>query len=581
VSAITCPFVSSAHPADAVVRPAGGYRAAELAAAAAGLLPPLLFATSFKLVAWTPKYLALPLIAAAGFCMIPAVLRGAQRRVALLALAFGAWAGVATIAATDRNVAFWGRYSIGTGLLFVMALIGAWMLGAAMRPGATRLVERALLIACVVNAGVALVQQVVDLSSYGLAVYQGRSAGLYGNPVYLAELLAGGLWLAVCRFERGGSAHRAAAAAALVLSAGVAVSGSRFGLGLAVVAALLALPRLGWRRGAAAAVVIAVGLGAGTLLGAAGFGGAGTTSVARVEAAPANGVRPRLETWRAAVTAIADRPLLGWGPSGFLAATSPHRTLALARNEGAGRLFADAHDVVIEYAVTTGLPGLALLLAWIVVAARRRWREPLLGFALFVLALTLAEPLHVGVTPVAFLALGAAGASGAHSPAARRWAWAAAGSVVGIAGLVATAVLGLGFVGSRRAELDNRPKGAADAARLLPGWSQPAELVACLDSFADISAGASGPSAVTLKWYTTAAHRDPADPAPWIDLGNALRLRDPAAAAAAFDHALARDPWSAGAALGLAAVDPQRGPALRARATLVGAKSPPLGGCSS
>ncbi|HWW53752.1 MAG TPA: O-antigen ligase family protein [Acidimicrobiales bacterium] len=569
--------MSSAHR-----RPAGGYRATELAAGAVGLLLPVLFVTSFKIVAWTPKYLALPLIAAAGACVVPAVLARAQRRAALLALAFGAWAGLATLTAPDHNVAFWGRYSIGTGLVFVLALIGAWMLGAAMRPGTAGLIEQVLLVACLANAGVALLQQLTDLSSYGLALYAGRSAGLYGNPVYLAELLAGGLWLAVCRLGRDRPAT--GALAVLVIAAGVAVSGSRFGLALAVVAAAAAWLHLTRKRAALSAVLIAVGLLLGTLLGAASVSGGGTTSVARVEAAPASGVRPRLETWRAGLTAFGARPFLGWGPSGWLAATSPHRTLTLARNEGPDRLFADAHDIVFEYAVTTGFPGLALLLAWIVLATRRRWREPLLGFAFFVLALNLLEPMHVGVTPVAFLALGAAGVSAGPARAARaaRAAWRAAGAVVTLAALAVSGVVGAGFAELRRGELDNRVAEARHGVELLPGWSQPVEVVACLETFADISKGTRGPGPRALAAFTTAAERDKADPAPWNDLGDARRSSgDLAGATSAYAHALRRDPWSVRAAIGLAAVDERLGrldqaAALRRHAALVSAKSASL-----
>ena len=564
-------------------RPAGGYRANELAAGAVALLLPVVFVTSFKIVAWTPKYLALPLIAAGGACVVPAVLASAQRRAALLALTFGAWAGAATLAAPDHNVAFWGRYSIGTGLVFVLALVGAWMLGAALRPGAIGLIEQVLLVACLANAAVAVLQNSTDLSSFGLATYAGRSAGLYGNPVYLAELLAGGLWLAVCRLERDRPAR--GALAVVVIATGVAASGSRYGLGLAVVAGALAWLRLSRRRAAMAGVLIAVGLGLGTLLGAASAGGTGTTSVARVEAAPASGVRPRLETWRAGLTAFGERPVLGWGPSGWLAATSPHRTLALARNEGPDRLFADAHDLVLEYAVTTGLPGLVLLLAWVAVATRRRWREPLLGFSLFVLALNLLEPMHVGVTPVAFLALGAAGVSAGPAHAARL-AWRAAGALLTVAALGVSVAVGTGFYELRRGQLENRASEARRGVAALPGWSQPAEVVACLETFADISNGQRGPGPSALAWFTTAAQRDQSDPAPWNDLGDARRSAgDLAGATNAYTHALRRDPWSVRAAIGLAGVDERLGrgdeaAALRLHASLVTAKSASLlSGC--
>ena len=547
---------------------------------------PLAFVTSFKLAAWTPKYLIVPLVAAAGVCVTPSVLRGRSRatarRPALLALLFAGWAALATLAAPDRNVALWGRYSTGTGLVFVLALVGAWMLGVSMRPAAAGLLERTLLAACVVSALVALVQQVTDLSSYGLALYQGRSAALYGNPVYLAELLAGGIWLAVCRLRR--ERPVGAALALLVLSAGMAVTGSRFGLALSVLAALLAWMRLARTRAATATLFIAVGLGLGTVLASSSPYGTSTTSVSRVEAAPASGLTPRLETWRAAATAVAARPLLGWGPSGFLAATSAHRTLKLAKAEGPDRLFADAHDMIIEYAVTTGLPGVALLAAWLAIAVRRSRNDALLGFAGFVVALTLLEPLHVGVTPLALLALGgaaAAGVEGERSP----WVWRAVGAVAVTAALGAVVTLGLGFIRLRHAELDASPASARHAVALLPGWWQPAQTVGCLLSFADLSRPGGTPRGETIDWYATAARRDQQDPEPWTDLAGIERSAgDLNGASLALQHALTRDPWSQRALLGLARVDRQLGrvgeaTSLERRAAMLGSSSTAIGGC--
>src|SRR5205085_7024689 len=121
------------------------------------------------------------------------------------------------------------------------------------------------------------------------------------------------------------------------------------------------------------------------------------------------GVRPRVETWLSARHVLARHPFLGSGPGRFRAATSRYRTLRLVRAGGADRLFADGHNLAVEYAVTTGLPGLALLGVWLALAVRRAgWRPPLAGFALVVLAMHALEPQNVALTPLAFLALGAA-----------------------------------------------------------------------------------------------------------------------------------------------------------------------------
>jgi O-antigen ligase len=533
----------------------------------------VLFVTSFTLSSWAPRYVVLPLVAAGGLVVLPRVLGGHRRRPAWLATAFLGWALLATLAAPNRTIALWGRYSLGTGLLFVAALVGAWMLGAACRPSAAVLIERAILAACLVNAAVAFLQQLLDLSALGLGLYGGRAPGLLGNPVYLAELLGGGLWLALCR---GARLRLSGAASVVALAGAVALSGSRFGLGLALVAAAAAVVRLGWRPGLVAAALVAAGLLLGTAVGAVGLGG--TTTVERAGQAPASGVRPRLDTWRSGLPAIGQRPLLGWGPSGFLVATSSRRTLAVARDEGPDRIFGDAHNLVVEYAVTTGIPGLALLLGWLATAfaaARRRGADaaPLAGFAAFTLALMLVEPLYVGVTPVAFLALGAAAAAGSTEPPAldadasqRRRAGRVAAGILGAAAVTTTAVLTTGLVDLRRADLADDPAAARTAATLLPSWSEPAAQVARLDAFAAIT-GHGGAGVDALRWWATAAHQDQADPGPWNDWGGALIVAaQPAAAKVAFAHALQRNPWSLAALQGLTRVAVDQGdPATAAR----------------
>src|SRR5205823_2865575 len=88
------------------------------------------------------------------------------------------------------------------------------------------------------------------------------------------------------------------------------------------------------------------------------------------------GARPRIENYRGALEAFAERPLLGWGPARYSSAVTPHRSLALDRLNP-DDYFIDAHDWPLHFAVTTGLLGLVALASWLVCAARRA-RGPLL-----------------------------------------------------------------------------------------------------------------------------------------------------------------------------------------------------------
>ena len=129
---------------------------------------------------------------------------------------------------------------------------------------------------------------------------------------------------------------------------------------------------------------------------------------------PSNGLGPRVQLWQAAIEAIGDRPLLGYGPGRTQARhVTPRRSLTFARYEGPDVLFADAHNFLVEVLTTTGILGFAAFLAWLVLAGRRA-RGPLAGFAVVGAMTMLVEPLNVGLTPLVLLALGAAGADAAE-----------------------------------------------------------------------------------------------------------------------------------------------------------------------
>lgn len=87
------------------------------------------------------------------------------------------------------------------------------------------------------------------------------------------------------------------------------------------------------------------------------------------------GERPQM--WRAAALAVAERPLTGYGPDGFVAGGAAVTTPALARSvkvlefrEGA----MDPHSLPVWVAVSTGIVGLALFL-WALVEVALVWRR--------------------------------------------------------------------------------------------------------------------------------------------------------------------------------------------------------------
>ncbi len=549
-AAPSAPGVPAPAPAPAA-RPGGWV----WVAVGIALVLPLASAPAVDLPAWALRWALLPALAGLGLPLLVAA--GRRSPAGRWVVVWLGWAALATALAPQPVVALFGVYRIGTGLVFLAAVGGAWAIGARAAGGA-RLIANALLLGCAANALVGLVSVLVDLSAFGVAPAGGRAVGFFGNSVYLAELLCGGLWLALVRLSPGLSGRRRGwvVAAGALIAAGIELSGSRAGLILAVAAGVVALwrGRAGGRVAAALVALVVAGgiaLGAGVAAIASGTN-AGTDRVSTVAVAD-SGISNRLETWREGLSALGSRPLWGWGPGGTLAAIGPRRTLTIARAEGPDAMFADAHDIVVESAVTTGVVGLILLLGWVgtaVAGARRRpTGEGLLGFAALVVGVSLVEPMHVGVTPLAALALGAAGTW----PAVRSRGWGRFGTaVVAVAGMVAAAWLTVGLVALHEADLNADPAAAVSAGRLLPPWGEPDAIVGRLIAFEGITARDPAKLDEAITWWSAAAQRDRVDPSRWNDLAGALEHAGrPAPAADAYERALGDNPWSARALTGL------------------------------
>jgi O-antigen ligase len=516
---------------------------ARLVAVGVAFLLPVVFSTSVSAEAWSPRAAVVLVIAAFGLPRLVPLLRSEARRPTMAAITFLAVAALATALSAQPILSLFGLYNWGTGLLFVAALVGAWALGTSVDPGGVDVVERALIAGILVNAVVAIVQGAFALNVSPFTRYEGRAAGLLSNPVYLGTLTAGGLALVLPRVRTNPARW---GAATVVVAAALQLSGSRFALGLAILVGVVMLVRER-RRAVGAVAALAVGLLLGVAIGA--VGGA-TTGSGRVQAGGESvGVTARVRAWATAAHAVADHPVLGAGPGRFRAATSKYRDLTLVRAEGPDRRFFDAHNVLVEYATTTGILGLAALLLWLVVASRRA-RGPLFWFFVLALAMHLVEPQSVGVTPLALLALGVAGRANIAS--------------LGRAGATVTALLVLGAVvaGGRllwgdfelnQASLDFSAGPAHAAVRALPPWPDPAELAGRVALFRSITTNAPTAQRDALHWDQLATRRDPTDPLAWTSLGEVqLHFGMSAPAARSFQRALRWDPWSVRALNGLA-----------------------------
>ena len=525
---------------------------------------------------WAPKMAVLVVMGAAGLPLVVARAAGRDRwperlvtrPAGLAALAFVVVAGASAAVSPAGTAVVVGLYGQGTGLVFVACLAGMWALGTATHGEAEwagrsgrAWVELAVVTGAVVNAAVGVGQEVFHLTGL-VPGDKSFATGLLGNPAYLGAACAAGLallggrtaarpwrWLGpvvLLGLAIGASGERLSGLSALaiaVLEVGCAAAGRRQHRDAS---------RLGRAAGFATAIVVSVVVG--SLLPAMRTHGSAGVLGRAAHTTVANTVTGRVDAWRAGLAALGHRPLLGFGPGQFrdaIAATlTPHQARSVDLS-----IFVGAHDLVVEYATTTGVLGLVAVVAWLVLAARRR-RGRLVIAAGALLLCALSQPMEVATTPLLFLLLGAARLAPAPAwdaaaaerrgparlPAPGRWLPVLTAAAVAVAG-VAGGALVVGdhsYARAAHALASHRPVQAAAAARAADGalfaWPEPVSLLARADA-------AAGRRQAALRADDVARSRDPADPALWVACGEAaLSAGRPAEARTDVRQALRLEP---------------------------------------
>ena len=530
-------------------------------AASMAFLLPVAFSPTLFSPFWSARLALVLLVAAVGLPRL-VVLVARRDGAALAATAFLLVAAAATLAAHQPALSFWGPYGSGAGFVLVGGIAGAWAIGRSLDRPAVADVGTALVAALLVNVVVALAQDAFGLKTLGLTAPAG-AYGLLGNPVHLGALLAGGFALLAARFPA-----RPLLWGPVVAAGGAALqfSGSRLGLVALVVVGAASVLRWPPARAAALAACLAAGFFGGLLLDRVLPDHTPSTRnvVQKLEAASESELYDRAHNWDSGVRALADRPLLGYGPGRVIEATSPRRDARMARGDPE-RVFLDAHNLLVEYLVTTGPLGLLALVAFLVLALRRA-RGPLLWFALGILALHLMQPQSPATTPLAFLALGAAAVATTGPVGAPRHPLLAVGTgALALAALVGGGRIVAGDFQLDQADLDTSIAKGRSAARLLSSWPEPAARLGLIHAFYAVTersdpARRAALQEESLRWFLEATRRDPAVANHWNNLAEfdvaAGRLD---AAETHFRAALARNPWSANALTGVAAMALRRG----------------------
>ena len=227
-----------------------------------------------------------------------------------------------------------------------------------------------------------------------------------GNQLFAAAFVAA----AMAAAATGGDPPRRRLLLLAVMTAAVASTSERSSLVLPIVALAVASwrAREGWGRRAAGVVVVLGTLALWQLV----------DPVLPGEAPPESALHQlgnsatdpgRLVLWQVSARAWLDRPILGWGSGATLSAYLHEASPAEVAESGRG--WEDAHNLVLEAAVSTGIFGALALLALLGSAALRSLRSPpaeawAMGVAAGLGAYSLVEPLNLVLTPLLFLAAG-------------------------------------------------------------------------------------------------------------------------------------------------------------------------------
>jgi len=506
-----------------------------------------------------PRVTVLLILAALGLPTL--ALRAWRSALAWPARAAVAFLVVAALSAALSPVpwvGFFGFEEYGTGMIFLLCLAALWALGSELGESGAALLGKGLVILGLINAGATVLEVGgrgwSPLGTFvnhvpGMLFGQGQPTGFADNPVFGAQVMMGGLALLAWRTEDRNPWTWWVMTA--LTGAGVYLSGERFGL-VVVVALLVWVLVVRKVRPAITFALAAVG---GVVVGVLFeqlVKAASTTQFRTLTSQGGNGlIGPRLRIWDASLHAVAAHPLLGGGPSQAASATLPYRSTTSVIRDG---LFTDVHNFIVEIAVTTGLLGLALFLAWLVPALRAS-RGPLLLYAVVVLAGGLIEPFNITSTSLAFLALGAA-AVGAVSAVRSEsspplgplpdWTQVAANVARGVL-VVAALFAGIHLmVGNTQLKsgLDNvDPVTLAAASGHLPMWSDAPGAVADTLTFLGTRQNKGSYIEAAVKWNQIALSRNPRDAQSLTRLGLDLSILGKVSAAKeALDRAIVYGP---------------------------------------
>lgn len=305
-----------------------------------------------------------------------------------LILAFLAWVGVSTVFSISPAISLFGKYRRFEGLLSFInyAVIYFLVMQFATTPSRVKTIAKTLFWSSVVVAGYGVMQSLgIDPVKWGALPFEARRAfSTYGNP----DLLGGFLMFSL------------PVALGLVLSEDDLTKRLVYwiGFGLNVWCWIVAFTRGAWIGGAVGivvAIVIAIRhkpqffkvdwipIGAVVALGSAiivkslssqnevmNFG----KRFASILDFQTGSGGTRTEIWRAAIAAVKDRPIFGFGADTFRLVFPKYKPVEYVRDAGYRSVADNVHDYPLQLAAGIGIIGVALFYGVCVWAAVRSFK---------------------------------------------------------------------------------------------------------------------------------------------------------------------------------------------------------------
>lgn len=489
---------------------------------------------------WTPRAaLVLAALPVGGVSLAVRVKR--RERTAIIATLALVWALVSALQAEVPLLAIKGTIGREASLVMLVASIGLWSLGSELSVRGKQVLLKALLAALALNAAVGIGQVLLRPQRGALALLDGRAHGLANHPVYFGALMAAGVGVSVATWT---TRREWASAGLVVLFAGAAsVSGSRVALVAGLAVTLFCGGFHGIRRACASAAAFIVGTAAGVYAAShvPVSGVAQPSAIGRMSTTGSN-TSERLQLWRYGWKSVLDNPVFGTGVGNFRAATqgrySAEFTAASARSDVAP--WFDAHNVVVEFAVATGLVGL-LLFSLFVASAVWRARGPFVAAAAAIAITWLLEPAALITLPLACLLVGVAGVEPPVFAGGSTKLTRTAGVCVGL-GLLCMAGLLVADLRLKQA-VDSGDPQRIEAA-IGPFWRDPiaSDLVAqslTIDGLEDRTVGTQA-----VDWSRRSTDYEPTRPGWWDKLAaRQFFFGDAEAARESLERSLELQPW--------------------------------------